>query len=393
MKSVILYADPVRRLKTPIGFSRNWLWIVLLVICAVLPFANSLLNEFVYDDNGQILKNPYIRSFQYLPKIVLKSVWEFTGMPARYYRPVMTFGYLLCYKAFGFWPAGFHLVNVILHAVVVCLIFFLTRRLFGDRVMAFGAAAIFALHPIHTEAVDWIAAVTDLELTCFYLLTFWLYLVPEGRRFGWPRWAMLGSFALALLSKEQAATLPILATIFEHFYREDRLKTSWARKFGRYFPLWLLLAGYIPLRRISLGGFAVTSNYWGLTVSQMILSAISLVGQYIWKLIWPFQLCAFYVFRTSERVDSAVLLGVISGVLLVAVFWWLWNHHRLVSFGLIWLMAGLTPVLNPKWLGLNVFAERYLYLPSLGFCWVMAWGLRSLWRAASGRSVWRKAFL
>lgn len=374
----------------------DWGWIALLIACAVGPYANTLFNGFVYDDGFQLLGNPYVRSFDYLRPIFTTSVSSFAGLASRYYRPVMTFGYLLCYKVFGFSAAGFHLVNVVFHGAVVCMLFFVTKRMFGDRMLAFGAAALFALHPIHTESVAWIAAVTDLELTFFYLLTFWFFLAlgsTKGRRSVLLYVAMIGSFALALLSKEQAVTLPFLAMVYEHFYREGRSETGWARKFSRYAPLWLLAAVYLPLRMHSLGGFVVTSNYLGLTRQEVVLSATALGAQYLWKLFWPAELCAFYVFEKSNRLmDPRVIAGGLCAILLIAAYLWLWKRARLVSFGLIWLVVALGPVLNPKWLGVNVFAERYLYLPSVGFCWVLAWGLRRLWsEVLCRRNAWRVA--
>jgi protein O-mannosyl-transferase len=376
---------------------KQWLGIILLLLCAALPYANTLVNGFVYDDNSQILENPYVRSFRYLREIFGTSVWSFAGTASRYYRPMMTFGYLLCYKAFGLSPAGFHLVNIALHTAVVWLILLVSGRMFGNRSLAFVAAGLFAIHPVHTESVDWIAAVTDLELTFFYLLTFWFYLAPRfcGNAIGLNRFAMLTSYALALFSKEQAVTLPILATIYEHFYCETKAHTRWGQKFWRYFPLWLLAAAYLPLRRFSLGGLVVTSNYWGLSPPALLFSALALIQQYLWKLLWPLNLSVFYVFRQSNSIsDGKVLVGASCGLLILAVFWWLWKRARMASFGLIWLAVTLAPVLNARWMGLNVFAERYLYLPSVGFCWVAAWGLLAGWSALAGRRmIWRKAFV
>ena len=387
-------------LKSRIGrgwWRSDWGWLVLLASCAVLPYANSLVNGFVYDDGSQILENQYIRSFRYLRQIFTTPVFSYIGIPSRYYRPMMTFGYLLCYKVFGFSPTGFHAVNVALHAAIVCLLFFVSRRIFGDRMLAFAAAAAFALHPIHTEAVDWIAAVTDLELTFFYLLTFWFFLMHNGsdrRRFVLTCVAMLVSFGLALLSKEQAVTLPLVATVYEHFYREDRAETGWARKFSRYGPLWIMAAAYIPLRMFSLGGFVVVSNYGNLTPYQVLLSACALPAQYLWKLVWPVSLSGYYVFhKSASPLEPPVIAGVLCAVLLLAGFVWLWKRIRLVSFGLVWMLATLAPVLNPKWLGLNVFTERYLYLPSVGFCWIVGWGLRTLWAASTGRPALRRALV
>ena len=162
------------------------LLIAALVACATLPYLNILFNGFVYDDDTQVVQNSYVQSFRYLKEIFTTHVWSFRGLTvSNYYRPMMTFGYLVCYQLFGMQAYGFHLVSLLLHVLVVCLVFVLTERLTGDRVWAFVAGALFALHPIHTESVAWIAAVTDLELTFFYLLTFGFFLAvarPGGRR-------------------------------------------------------------------------------------------------------------------------------------------------------------------------------------------------------------------
>ena len=151
---------------------------------------------------------------------------------------------------------GFHLVSLLLHAAVVVVLFLFAEELLGDRVAASAAAALFALHPVHVEAVAWISAAADLELTLLYLLTFWCFLrlthPAGGRRFGMQA-LMTASFALALLSKEQAITLPVLATIYEHFYRRDRERTRWFRKQVRYAPLWVVLLVYLALRTHVLG--------------------------------------------------------------------------------------------------------------------------------------------
>jgi tetratricopeptide (TPR) repeat protein len=371
-----------------------------LVACATLPYLNILVNGFVYDDNNQVLQNPYIRSFHYLKEIFTSNVWSFAGLhTSNYYRPMMTLGYLFCYKIFGPKAYGFHLVSLLLHAVVVCLVFVLTERLMGDRVCAFVAGAVFALHPIHSEAVAWIAAVTDLQVTFFYLLTFGLFLAlarPGGGRSVSLMAAMGGSFLLALLSKEQAMTLPALATVYEHFYREDRSQTSTFQKLARYGLLWLLGVAYMLLRTHFLGALAPQENLPQLTREQMILSAVTLVGQYLGKLLWPARLCFFYVFRPSTSpFDPRVLAGLLALLALAALFFLCWRSRdrnvRLVSFGILWFFATLAPVLNAHWVWLNVFTERYLYLPSVGVAWLVGLGASKLWTRAAARPAQRRA--
>ena len=374
--------------------------LLVLVFCAVGPYANTLLNGFVYDDHTQVMNNPYIQNFHHLREIFTTTVWSYIGTQGvtNYYRPIMTAGYLMCYRLFGPLAYGFHLANVLLHTAVVCALFFVAWSLLQRRGAAFASALVFALHPIHTESVAWVAAVTDLELTFFYLLTFYFFLALSGSTWARPnlaRLGLLGSFALALLSKEQALTLPALATVYEHCYRNDRGATSFKQKLSRYGALWLLALAYVLLRLRMLGSFAPVTQRQSLTWYHALLSAASLTGQYLGKVVWPAQLCAFYVFRKSASIlDARVIVGLAASALLAALFVALWRHERTASFGVLWFLVTLAPVLNARWMAANVFAERYLYLPSVGFCWIAGWGLERLW-ALGSRTVpaVRRAFV
>ena len=314
---------------------------------------------------------------------------------------MMTLGYLVCYKLFGMRAYGFHLVSLLLHVLIVCLVFVLAERLAGDRVWAFVAGALFALYPIHTESVDWIAAVTDLELTFFYLLTFGFFLVvarPGGGRSEPILAAMGGTFILALLSKEQAMTLPALATVYEHFYRADRSETSTSQKLARYGLLWLVGVAYLLFRIHFFGALAPAKNLPTLTSEQILLSAVALVGQYVWKLLWPVRLCAFYVFRPSTSpFDPRVLAGLLVLLALAALFLVCWRSRernvRFVSFAILWFFATLAPVLNAHWVGSNVFTERYLYLPSVAVAWLVGLGASKLWTRVAARAAQRWALL
>src|ERR1700730_6076461 len=203
----------------------------LLILLAFLCYGNSLFHGFVYDDEQQILQNPYVKSWHYLPQIFSTTVWSFVGAAGttNYYRPLMTFTFLALWQIFKDLPFGFHLFNVTLNAAVVVLVFAAGRRLFQDRGVAWLSGGVFAIHPVHTEVVDWIAAVPELEVTLFVLLTFWLF--TQLDRGSWKlHLATAVSFALAVLCKEPALMFAPLAIAFEHFVRPDNHGTSLVAK-------------------------------------------------------------------------------------------------------------------------------------------------------------------
>lgn len=394
----------LRKAKSALGNLQSGVWdgstwglLIFLAACAALPYLNTLFNDFVYDDSVQVLENPYVQSFRHLGKVFTTTAWSFTGHgPSNYYRPMMSLGYLFCYQIFGRSPWGFHAVNIALHAMVVGAVFLLGRELFQSRWIAFWAAALFALHPIHTESVAWIGGVTDLEVTLFYVITFLFYLKVATENGGSNRRmqiAMVVSFALAAISKEQALTLPALATIYEHFFRGDRRQTTAKQKVSRYDLLWIAAAVYMLVRIRLLGSFSPLSQFPDLTRTQVGLSAVALLGAYFWKLVYPAQLCAFYVFHKSvSLLDWRVLAGSAALIIYFGLLILLWRRAQGAAFSLLWLLLTLMPVLNAKWVGANVFAERYLYLPSAGFCWLVAWAGSRAWDSIEERPKLRTAF-
>ena len=370
----------------------------LLLLLAIIPYANTLLNGFVFDDNVFVLNNLYLLNFHHLREIFTGPVLTAAG-PHRilnYYRPLVTLSFLLSYHFFGPVAFGFHLVSLALHAAIVCLFFFFTERLFRNRRLAFVAAVLFALHPIHSESVAWISGLTDLEVTLLLLLAFWFFHGlprPTGKTSTWMQLAGLGSYALALLAKEQAMLFPPLAMLYEHYYRDDRKETSGLEKLRRYGAFWLLAIVYLAVRIRFLGSFAPVLYRPDLTRTEALLSGLALLGEYLGKLFWPVKLSVWYSFHKSTSPwDLHVLAGAGGLLACLAFFLALWKRERAVSFGIIWLLVMLLPVLNARWMTGSAFGDRYLYLPSIGFCWVVAWGLLSLWERASARpAVWRWA--
>jgi tetratricopeptide (TPR) repeat protein len=380
----------VQVMSSPAARTTDAKWYAALGLLAMIPYLNTLWFSFVYDDEYQIVDNPYLRSFHYIKQILTTAVWSFknASVQTSYYRPLMSLEYLVLYQIYGPLAYVFHAANVLTHVAVVLMLFALTRRLFHSEPLALVAAALFAVHPIHTEPVAWVASVSDLQLGFFVLAAFWFYLDmgDSARKRWWTPLALSGSFLLALLSKEPAFMFPVVAVIYEHLFRTDREQTTWREKLRRYSPLLALNVLYLSLRTWSIGALLPRAQRPNLGWGASLLSGFSLLGDYLNKLVWPARLTAFYPFLAARNMLNPGVLAGIAWLLAIAFVCVLsWKSERLVTLAAIWLLVILAPALNARWIAANVFADRYAYLPSVGFCWMVAWGGMRLWNSTEHR--------
>jgi tetratricopeptide (TPR) repeat protein len=357
--------------------------VALLLLVTFACYGNILANSFAYDDGQQILQNPYVKNWHYLPQIFGTTVWSFVGQAGatNYYRPLMTFSFLLLWQIFGALPFGFHLFSLLMQSAVVVAMFFASRRLFRDVRIAWLAALLFAVHPIHTEAVAWIAALPDLEAGFLLLLALWLLTDPAGTNWKTQVCVTL-CFCLALLCKEPALMFAPLAVVFEHLVAANRKNTTALQKILNYLPLGAAAIAYLLLRIALFGKLAPVLQHPKITWPQSIYSAFALVLDYTRLLLWPSGLSAFHVFHVSTSLaDAQVVGGILICVLCLVAIFVLLNSVPAAAFAVLWIGVTLAPVLNARWMAANVQTERYLYLPSIGFCWLAAWCAIRLWDA------------
>lgn len=366
---------------------RELLLYVFLFVVGLVPYLNTLGFGFAYDDDQQIVTNPYMRSFHYLKQILTTPVWSFkyANIPTNYYRPLMSLEYFVLYQAYGPLSYIYHLANVLLNATVVILLFAVTRRVFQSAPIAFVAAILFAVHPIHTESVAWVADVPDLQLAVFLLLAFWFYLdLGDSRRPEWQTYTAISIFfGLAIFSKEPAVVFPAVITFYEYTCRGDRAQTTWTQKLGRYAPFWLVTGFYLGCRVVLMGGLVPRVQRASLPWGSTILSSFALFNEYMTKLVWPGHAALFDTFYPSVSVtDWRVLCGVAWALLLCLFAAYFWRRKPVLAFAAVWMVVILAIALNARWMALNVFAERYAYVPSIGFCWIVATGCVAIWNSA-----------
>jgi tetratricopeptide (TPR) repeat protein len=364
----------------PTIFRQHILLIAVLAATAIV-YAVTLQFGFVYDDLGQIVTNPAVQSWRYFPDYFRANVWMQQTPVGNYYRPVFLTWLLLNHTLFGLHPAWWHLTTVLAHLGATALVFLLALRLTSDRKIAAVSALLFGLHPVHLESVAWISGVTDVLLALFLIPAFLAYLNFREREHG-GRWlaVSVGLYALALLTKETGVVLPALIAAYHLLCPEEKFGKRVARAAVGVLPFVAVTAVYLVLRAAALRGLAHTmvplpGNIGWLTIPSVLWFYISL-------LVAPLRLSAFYdtpyITHVSWRYFVGPLLGVAAAAALVTIAWKKWRSP-VAAFAAAWMVVPLLPVLRLSWLPMGDFVhDRYLYLPSIGFCLLVAMALARL---------------
>jgi Flp pilus assembly protein TadD len=272
--------------------------------------------------------------------------------------------------------------------MAVLLVFALFYKLTGRTGPAFAAAALYAVHPIHAEAIDWIAALPDIGCTVCFLLAFLFFVLAQSQRSEPSQMepthhlhllflaASYIAFAGSLLWKETAIIFPLVVVAYVVCLGEPagpiyRL----GRALKHSLPYWCVLGLYFFLRLRVLGFVVTRHRNWILNPFEFSLTVLNLMSAYLWKLIAPIHLNAYYVFvpvRTLQdpHAITAILFLIFTAGAIVHGL----RRAPLASFAALWVFITLIPALNVYAVGRNVFAERYLYLPSVGFCFLIVLG-------------------
>lgn len=380
-----------------------FLHVAIISIAAFAAYAYSLRNGFVADDESEVLTDPLIRSFRQIGTLFAHSVWYFNGGKAdRYYRPLKLLAYSIEYHLFHFRAVYWHLVNVLVHVAVVIGVYFLVRELAGGLLgagpgaaegnpgpaaepergkragnLAFWSALLFAVHPVHVEAVAWIAGGNDLFCGLCVVVALWAYHRARNGELPVAYFSLSALlFFAGLLFKETALTFPILVLCYDYFYRGKSAHRT-LRGWTHYLAYVAALAAYLGMRLHALGGFGPNNPGLHVTGRQFALTVPVLAARYVWKSLVPVHLDSWYTFHA---VSSLGWKPVAAGLLVAALVWaifWLRRREPLLSLALAWFWLTLVPALDIPKLGDNVFAERYLYIPTVGFCLLAAWAL--LW--------------
>ncbi len=326
----------------PLSHFWPYLFVGVLALAVYLP---TLSNEFVWDDKGQLVNNPAIKDGKVVSAFT-EDVWFFQreegDAKSNYYRPLQALVYMATYALAGFSAPAFHLLMVLLHVANSVLVFQLARSKLESREAALVAAALFAVHPIHTEAVAWIAVLPDVLMTLFVLIA--LTLTNHA--------IVLGLLCLlALLTKETGVVLIVL------------LAAKYRLRCRILYPVMLAaFLLYLGLRFHALGALApAQGRHFHLGPLDLAVNAVAFLGRYLAMLVWPWPLSGFHVFHPATWLAFGISLAAVAALCVAG-----WRIPQL-AFPIFLILAPLIPTLNINGVGEAPFAERYLYLPSVGF--------------------------
>lgn len=318
---------------------RDTLALGAILILTCLAYSNVFSNQFLLDDEFLLQKNQLLNSWSTFFDIFRLSSTGGAGGIDSFYRPLQTVMYLIFAQAFGFNTESFHSLNLLLHLVNIALIAALGLKLGFQRITVFCAAAIWAAHPLHTEAVTYMSATADPLHTLFCLLGL-LIAAPD---FSFRKILLvIPIYILGLLSKEAAIVFPALLVACYFFKNPQPYKL---RTYVRTWPLWLVAIGYLALRQTVLNfdrtfQFYKQSNLYTENILYRIFTFFATIPHYIRLFFWPKDLHLERSFSVYTSLEGPVVLGLIFCLLcLLAIFWERKKPQKLFTFATLWLLA------------------------------------------------------
>ncbi len=379
----------------------NFWWIILLALVGLGIYAVNLSNPLFWDDTDWIVNNPFVHSFsmENIKNWFTKNTLAGIGLKSNYYRPFLFFTFAVNYVVGGDRPEGYHLVSNLLHVANGLLIFFLLLAVFKKKFIAFWASLLWLVHPLHTEAVTYIAGRGDPLNVFFMLLALGLFWRAETKKKGWfngLKIFSLGFLILALLSRETAIIFPFLALVtYVAFLSRE---TFWRSVRHGILKIWPYVAVVVVygLLRLTILNFENTLNFYTranpYTESFLVrmYTFLAVLWTYAKLMVWPVGL---HMERGATIFISFFSWPVmLSLAVLVLTLWFLkylykkqHNHSsegitsfRVWFFAVSWFFvnlgptSGITPInaqLYEHWLYLALLGPLVLVISYLHFFW------------------------
>ncbi len=358
----------------------TWIVLALPAAVAIATFANTLANDFTYDDAWVMRR--FGDMFSQLP------------LPAYFTsgRGLTYVVHLIDYKLWGDWPAGYHLTNILLHACASALAALLALELTRSKRAGLFCGLLFAVHPVHVEAVASFA--NRKEILAFILVSLSMFAWCRSEHRSRNRWIALVLFALALLAKEVAAiALPVVLLVYmlllEPRTAHSTPRVTW-RVLIRLLPAGILVVGALLWFMPRLYDYEsirhqieVQSNGQITSYPDILRTSLNSTPMLLRLLVFPTTLAAEYPFPVSAHFGSGrTLFSVALCAIALSIPIVLRRRAPVAAFGALWTLIFYLPLSNLLPLTPFFVQDRYLYVPSFGLCLMFGvaldWAVQSL---------------
>lgn len=358
------------RLKT-----NNTLFIIILILISLAVYANSLYGEYLIDDFSGIVGNTNIHN---LGDFFAKHFSIRTGILSEAFRAI-------CWHIGQGKPFVFHVFNVCMHAIFVVVLFKLLNIIFRNNTLSFLSSLIFAIHPIHTEAVSWISGGPYVLGGIFFVLSFIFYIKASSSKS-----ALLLSvftFLLGFLSNNSVLSLPLVLIIYElFFYKKEVADSALLLKLRRG-----LLLLYIVFSIIGIAGFLVNRKTFVHTIfffkgSTYLVVVFKALVYYLKIIYMPIHRGLYHTFAynttDTNKLTPAFFVSIAIIIFSIWVFFKCLKKHKPISFAISFFYLTYLPYSNIIPI-CNIVSERYVYLASTGFCILVSYCFLEAWKLIS----------
>ena len=362
-----------------------WGWFLGLALLTFAVFAPSIGFDYVDQDDPQyVFAHPRVVSGLNADN----ARWAFTHAHESWWLPALWISYMADATLLGKEPWGFHLVNVLLHAANALLLFGVLRRATGATGASAFAAALFAIHPLRVESVAWITERKDVLSGLFWMLALATHLRQAEKPAAGKIFLLALWMALGLMAKASVVALPAALLLLD-YWPLGRLATrpGWKKCLAEKIPLFAMAAVFAAITLTThVGGGGQHSAVAG-------WQRLSLVPgnyfPYLAKFFWPARLSIYYPERDAVHWGTFAM----AAAALLAITFACWRLRRRapgVLMGWLWFLVVSLPIIRGVRIGIADYANRFIYLPSIGLAIALAWGFSA---GVSPRTAGRRRWL
>lgn len=350
-----------------------------VALVAVILYTPTLGHGFAFDDAQEVVRNDHIRSLSNLRSMFAGGAWEGAGQENPIYRPLTTLTYAVNHAVHGLAPFGYHLGNVLLHALVSALVLVVGVRAGLSRSTAAVAALVFAVHPVHVEAVANVAGRKDVLVTLFVLLSVLAHDTAMRRRGAFVAVPPL-VLAAAFFSKESGLAALAILPAWDLLLRRKTFSGRRRRAVTLYAGYGSLALLYLAVRTAAVGSLGVPVAFIPFvenplafaSAGERVLTSVAVLGKGLALLVLPVTLAPDYSFEAipvaTSILDPRFAVSAALLVVLTIVALRHWRSHPIWLFCAIGYGAAIFPASNLAVPVGTIFGERLLYLPSVAFC-------------------------